>query len=148
MKIGVLKENKPNEKRVALTPSAVTKIKKLGYEVSIETDAGALSNFFDRAYEEVGAKISSVNDIFKCDLLLKINKPTHDEIQKLSSNQSLISFFSPATNTESLQLCSKDKLNILSMDSVPRISRAQKMDALSSMAVSYTHLTLPTILRV
>ena len=134
MKIGVLKENKPNEKRVALTPSAVTKIKKLGYEVSIETDAGALSNFFDRAYEEVGATIASVNDIFKCDLLLKINKPTHDEIQKLSSNQSLISFFSPATNTESLQLCSKDKLNILSMDSVPRISRAQKMDALSSMA--------------
>ena len=134
MKIGVLKENKPNEKRVALTPSAVTKIKKLGYEVSIETDAGASSNFFDTAYEKVGATITSVDDVFKCDLLLKINKPTQDEIQKLSSNQTLISFFSPATNTESLELCSKDKLNILSMDSVPRISRAQKMDALSSMA--------------
>ena len=133
MKIGVLKENKPNEKRVALTPSAVTKIKKLGHEVSIETDAGALSNFFDAAYQEVGATISSIDDIFKCDILLKINKPSHDEIDKLSSKQSLISFFSPATNTESLQLCSKDKLNVLSMDSVPRISRAQKMDALSSM---------------
>ena len=134
MKIGVLKENKPNEKRVALTPSAVTKIKKLGYEISIESNAGALSNFFDIAYEQVGATISSVDDIFKCDILLKINKPSHDEIEKLSSNQTLISFFSPATNSESLQICSKDKLNILSMDSVPRISRAQKMDALSSMA--------------
>ena len=93
-----------------------------------------LSNFFNKAYEEVGATISSVEDIFKCDILLKINKPSHDEIEKLSSNQTLISFFSPATNSESLQMCSKDKLNILSMDSVPRISRAQKMDALSSMA--------------
>ena len=134
MKIGVLKENKPNEKRVALTPSAVTKIKKLGYEICIESSAGVLSNFFDAAYEQVGAKISSVDEIFKCDILLKINKPSHDEIEKLSSNQTLISFFSPATNSESLQICSKDKLNILSMDSVPRISRAQKMDALSSMA--------------
>ena len=65
MKIGVLKENKPNEKRVALTPSAVTKIKKLGYEVSIETDAGASSNFFDIAYEKVGATITSVDDVLK-----------------------------------------------------------------------------------
>ena len=92
MKIGVLRENKPNEKRVALTPSAVTKIKKLGYEISIERNAGALSNFFDIAYEQVGATISSVDDIFKCDILLKINKPTHDEIEKLSSNQTLYLF--------------------------------------------------------
>ena len=134
MKLGILKENKPNEKRVALTPSAVTKIKKLGYEIRIESNAGALSNFFDAAYEQVGATISSLDDILKCDILLKINKPSYDEIEKLSSNQTLVSFFSPATNTESLKLCSKDKLNILSMDSVPRISRAQKMDALSSMA--------------
>ena len=134
MKIGVLKENKPKEKRVALTPSVVTKIQKLGYEVSIESNAGALSNFFDAAYEEAGATISPVDDIFECDILLKVNKPSRDEIEKLSSNQTLISFFSPATNSDSLQMCSKDKLNILSMDSVPRISRAQKMDALSSMA--------------
>ena len=71
--------------------------------------------FFDAAYEQAGATISSV-EIFKCDILLKINKPSRDEIEKLSSNQTLISFFSPATNSESLQICSKDKLNILSMD--------------------------------
>ena len=134
MKIGVLKENKSKEKRVALTPSTVTKIKKLGYDIHIECDAGSSSNFLDSAYDEAGAVITSTEEIFKCDIILKINKPTREEIEKLSTNQTFISFFSPATNTESLQLCKKDKLNILSMDSVPRISRAQKMDALSSMA--------------
>ena len=134
MKIGVLKENRTNEKRVALTPSTINKIKKLGHDVCIEDNAGALSNFYNSSYEEAGAKILDQKDIFQCDILLKINKPDADEISKLNSNQTLISFFSPATNTEFLKMCSKDSLNILSMDSVPRISRAQKMDALSSMA--------------
>ncbi len=134
MKIGVLKENRTNEKRVALTPSTINKIKKLGHDVCIEDNAGELSNFYNSSYEEAGAKILDQKDIFQCDILLKINKPDADEISKLNSNQTLISFFSPATNTESLKMCSKDSLNILSMDSVPRISRAQKMDALSSMA--------------
>ena len=134
MKIGVLKENRTNEKRVALTPSTINKIKKLGHDVCIEDNAGELSNFYNSSYEEAGAKILDQKDIFQCDILLKINKPDADEISKLNLNQTLISFFSPATNTESLKMCSKDSLNILSMDSVPRISRAQKMDALSSMA--------------
>ncbi len=134
MKIGVLKENKPNEKRVAITPSSISKIKKLGYDVYIEQEAGLLSNFKNSQYKEAGAILSSIDDIYRCDILLKINKPTEDEIQKLSSKQTLISFFSPAVNQTSLELCKKDEINILSMDSVPRISRAQKMDALSSMA--------------
>ena len=106
MKIGVLKENKLNEKRVALTPSTVSKIKKLGYDIFIESNAGSLSSFFNNAYEEAGAEISSTKDIFECDIILKINKPTIEEIEQLSSNQSLISFFSPSTNSESLQMCS------------------------------------------
>ncbi len=134
MKIGVLKENKPNEKRVAITPASISKIKKLGYDIFIEEDAGLLSNFKNSQYQEAGANISSINDIYSCDIVLKINKPTDDEIYKLSSKQTLISFFSPATNQSSLELCKKDEINVLSMDSVPRISRAQKMDALSSMA--------------
>ena len=134
MKIGVLKENKLNEKRVAITPSSISKIKKLGYDVFIEKDAGLLSNFNNSQYQEVGANVSSINDIYSCDIVLKINKPTEDEIHKLSSKQTLISFFSPAINQTSLELCKKDEINVLSMDSVPRISRAQKMDALSSMA--------------
>ena len=134
MKIGVLKENKPNEKRVAITPASISKIKKLGYDVYIEKDAGLLSNFKNSQYQEAGANVSSINDIYNCDIILKINKPTEDEIHKLSSTQTLISFFSPAVNQTSLELCKKDEINVLSMDSVPRISRAQKMDALSSMA--------------
>jgi len=134
MKIGVLKENKPNEKRVAITPSSISKIKKLGYDVYIEQEAGLLSNFKNSQYKEAGANLSSIDDIYRCDILLKINKPTEDEIHKLSSKQTLISFFSPAVNQSSLELCKKDEINVLSMDSVPRISRAQKMDALSSMA--------------
>jgi len=134
MKIGVLKENKPNEKRVAITPASISKIKKLGYDVYIEKDAGLSSNFKNSKYQEAGAHLTSINDIYNCDIILKINKPTEDEIHKLSSSQTLISFFSPATNQTSLELCKKDEINVLSMDSVPRISRAQKMDALSSMA--------------
>jgi NAD(P) transhydrogenase subunit alpha len=134
MKIGVLKENKPNEQRVAITPASISKIKKLGYDVYIEKDAGLSSNFKNSKYQEAGAYLTSINDIYNCDIVLKINKPTEDEIHKLSSSQTLISFFSPATNQTSLELCKKDEINVLSMDSVPRISRAQKMDALSSMA--------------
>jgi NAD(P) transhydrogenase subunit alpha len=134
MKIGVLKENKLNEKRVAITPASISKIKKLGYDVYIEKDAGLSSNFKNSKYQEAGAYLTSINDIYNCDIILKINKPTEDEIHKLSSSQTLISFFSPATNQTSLELCKKDEINVLSMDSVPRISRAQKMDALSSMA--------------
>ena len=134
MKIGVLKENKENEKRVAITPSSISKIKKLGYDIFIEEDAGLLSNFENLLYQEAGATISSTADVYSCDIILKINKPTEDEINKLSSKQTLISFFSPAVNQSSLKLCKKDEINVLSMDSVPRISRAQKMDALSSMA--------------
>ena len=92
MKIGVLKENKSKEKRVALTPSTVTKIKKLGYDIHIENDAGSSSNFLDNAYDEAGAIITSNEEIFKCDIILKINKPTREEIEKLSTNQTLISF--------------------------------------------------------
>lgn len=134
MKIGVLKENKENEKRVAITPSSIKKIKKLGYDIFIEEDAGLLSNFENSQYQEAGVTVSSATDIYSCDIILKINKPTEDEINKLSSKQTLISFFSPAVNQSSLELCKKDEINVLSMDSVPRISRAQKMDALSSMA--------------
>ena len=134
MKIGVLKENKENEKRVAISPSSIKKIKKLGYDIFIEEDAGLLSKFENSQYQEAGATVSSTTDIYSCDIILKINKPTEDEINRLSSKQTLISFFSPAINQSSLELCKKDEINVLSMDSVPRISRAQKMDVLSSMA--------------
>ena len=134
MKIGVLKEVKDNEKRVAVTPSLIPKIKKLGYELYIESNSGLESNFHDFQYSDNGAVICTREKVFECDIILNINKPSQELISKLSSEQTFISFFSPATNPAMLKMCEKDKINILSMDSVPRISRAQKMDALSSMA--------------
>ena len=134
MKIGVLKEIKDNEKRVAITPNVVSKIKKLGYDVLVENNLGSESNFYDDQYIDNGAEVVTKDEVYKCDLLLKINKPSKVEVSQLSGSQTLISFFSPAINSNLLELCKKDKINILSMDSVPRISRAQKMDALSSMA--------------
>ena len=134
MKIGVLKEIKDNEKRVAITPNAVSKIKKLGYDVLVENNLGSESNFYDDQYIDNGAEVVTKDEVYKCDLLLKINKPSKEEVSQLSGSQTFISFFSPAINSDLLELCKKDKINILSMDSVPRISRAQKMDALSSMA--------------
>ena len=134
MKIGVLKEIKDNEKRVAITPNVVSKIKKLGYDVLVENNLGSESNFYDDQYIDNGAEVVTKDEVYKCDLLLKINKPSKEEVSQLSGSQTFISFFSPAINSDLLELCKKDKINILSMDSVPRISRAQKMDALSSMA--------------
>jgi NAD(P) transhydrogenase subunit alpha len=134
MKIGVLKEIKDNEKRVAITPNVVSKIKKLGYDVLVENNLGSESNFYNDQYIDNGAEVVTKDEVYKCDLLLKINKPSKEEVSQLSGSQTLISFFSPAINSDLLELCKKDKINILSMDSVPRISRAQKMDALSSMA--------------
>ena len=134
MKIGVLKEIKDNEKRVAVTPSIISKIKKLGFEILVEKDLGVKASLYNEQYKQSGAIVCSKEEIYQCDLLLKINKPTYDEINLLSKNQTLISFFTPALNKDLLESCKKDSINILSMDSVPRISRAQKMDALSSMA--------------
>ena len=134
MKIGVLKEVKDNEKRVAVTPSLIPKIKKLGYEIYVETNSGLRSNFHDKQYSDNGAIICTEEEVFECDIILNINKPSEELVSKLSSSQTFISFFSPATNPDMLKMCQKEKINILSMDSVPRISRAQKMDALSSMA--------------
>lgn len=134
MDIGVLKESTPQEKRVAITPNVISKISKLGYKVLVETGLGQNASFSDLEYKSSGAIVSDVDDIWSCDIILKINKPTHDETDKLSKNQTLISFFSPSTHPDLLKQCSKENINVLSMDSVPRISRAQKMDALSSMA--------------
>ena len=134
MDIGVLKEATLQEKRVAITPNVISKINKLGYKVLVERGLGLGASFSDLEYQNSGAVVSDANDIWSCDIILKINKPNQDEIDKLSKNQTLISFFSPSTHLDSLKRCSKENINVLSMDSVPRISRAQKMDALSSMA--------------
>jgi NAD(P) transhydrogenase subunit alpha len=136
MKIGVPKEIYAGEKRVATTPEVVNWLQKLGYSVSLEAGAGAEANFSDAAYIEAGAEIATdIKTLWdSSDIIFKVRAPDDNEIELLHDGQTLISFIWPAQNESLMAKLSAKKVNILAMDSVPRISRAQKMDALSSMA--------------
>lgn len=136
MKISVPKEVASGERRVATTPEVVTQLLKLGYSVEVESGAGEAANFSDAAYQEAGATIAaSKHDCWHdADIILKVNKPDEHEEAYFISGQTLISFFWPAQNEALLQRLADKNVNVIAMDAVPRISRAQKMDALSSMA--------------
>ncbi|QPJ65231.1 MAG: Re/Si-specific NAD(P)(+) transhydrogenase subunit alpha [Candidatus Nitrohelix vancouverensis] len=142
MKIGVPKEVHAGERRVATTPEVVSQLKKLGFEVSVQAGAGALAHFADAAYVEAGATVvESAKTLWQeSDIILKVRAPEMnpdlktDEVDLLHENQILITFLWPAQNPELLKRLAEKQVTALAMDSVPRISRAQKMDALSSMA--------------
>ena len=142
MKIGVPKEIHPGEKRVATTPEVAEKIIKLGFEVSIEMGAGLGANISDEAYKEVGCTIrKNAKTLWtNSDIVMKVRPPeTHpelaiDESELLSKNGHLISFIWPAQNDALMHKLANNNVTVLAMDSVPRISRSQKLDALSSMA--------------
>ncbi len=142
MRIGVPKEVHSGEQRVATTPEVVPQLQKLGFEVAIESGAGAQANFSDSAYEGVGATvIGSARELYETsDIILKVRAPEHhpllgvNETELLRSQQILISFIWPAQNPQMLETLSNKGVTVMAMDSIPRISRAQKMDALSSMA--------------
>ena len=135
MKIGVPKESFAGEKRVATTPDAVAQLLKLGFEVSVESNAGVNAKFSDKAYQAAGAEIVDDSSVWSdSEILLKVRAPSDSEIEKLTANQTLISFLWPAQNEELLKKLADKKVTAMSMDAVPRISRAQKLDALSSMA--------------
>jgi NAD(P) transhydrogenase subunit alpha len=136
MKIGVPRETHPGERRVATTPEVAGQLQKLGYEVVVEKDAGAEASFSDEAYKEAGCSIvDSAADIWSVsDIILQVRPPEADQAEKLKGSQTLISFLYPGQNPELLEQLTKTGGTALAMDSVPRISRAQKMDALSSMA--------------
>ena len=136
MRIGVPKEIYAGEKRVATTPDVATQLMKLGFDVSVESGAGEESNFSDGAYSDVGCDIvDSVSELWsKSDIVLKVRAPEGGEASQLRSDQTLISFLWPAQNPELLKQLTDTGATVMAMDSVPRISRAQKVDALSSMA--------------
>ena len=136
MRIGVPKEIHAGEQRVATTPEVATQLIKLGYEVAVETQAGAAANYSDDSYKDAGCElVSSADDIWsKSDIVLKVRGPEGDEAGKLRADQTLISFLWPAQNPELVKQLTDSGVTAMAMDSVPRISRAQKMDALSSMA--------------
>ncbi len=142
MRIGVPKEIHDGEKRVATTPEAAEKIIKLGFEVCVESGAGLAANISDDTYREYGVKIlPDAKAVWQeSDIVMKVRAPERhpelaiDEIELMKDGQTLISFIWPAQNEELMQKLASKNATVLAMDSVPRMSRAQKMDALSSMA--------------
>ncbi|WP_380058398.1 Re/Si-specific NAD(P)(+) transhydrogenase subunit alpha [Falsihalocynthiibacter sp. SS001] len=136
MKIGAPKEIFEGESRVAMTPESALQLQKLGYECAIETGAGKAAGFDDAAYKEAGVEIiKTAAALFKaCDIIAKVRQPNATETKRLTSGQTLISFFNPAGNAEGMEAARAQGANVIAMEMVPRISRAQKMDALSSMA--------------
>ena len=124
------------EARVAMTPDSALQLQKLGYDCAIEAGAGKAAGFADAAYKEAGVEvIKTPAALYKaCDIVAKVRPPTETEAKRLRAEQLLISFFWPAQNEEQMDQLAKKGTSVIAMDMVPRISRAQKMDALSSMA--------------
>ena len=136
MKIGTLKEMFVGEQRVALTPESALQLQKLGHQCVLEKGAGLAAGFNDAEYKSAGVTIApSAAAVTKAsDIITKVRPPTKAEVKRLSKSQTLISFFYPSSNAELLELVCENGPTVIAMDMVPRISRAQKMDALSSMA--------------
>lgn len=134
LSIGVPKETFLNERRVAIVPATVQALSKKGFTVNVEQNCGVQASFLNQDYEAAGAKIKSVEDVFKSDIVLKVRAPSTAEVEKLVGGNTLISFMYPAQNKDLVDQLTKKNLTVFGMDCVPRISRAQVFDALSSMA--------------
>merc|ERR1719295_2474535 len=132
--IGVPKESWTNEKRVALTPAATAMLTKKGFNVQVESGAGSLSQFRDEDYAANGAKLVSKKEAFTQDIVLKLRQPSVEEAKLFRDQGTLYSFLYPAQNPDLIDALAKKQLTAFGMDCVPRISRAQVFDALSSMA--------------
>ncbi|UDY23381.1 Re/Si-specific NAD(P)(+) transhydrogenase subunit alpha [Nocardioides sp. Kera G14] len=133
MRIGVTREG-AGETRVSATPTTVKQLLALGYDVVVEAGAGALSAFSDEAYADAGATIGSDADAWGSDVVFRVNAPTLGQVPQLRSGSYLVSLVAPAQNAELLEALRAQGVTTLAMDAVPRISRAQSMDVLSSMA--------------
>jgi NAD(P) transhydrogenase subunit alpha len=136
LKVGAPKETFPGENRVAMTPSSALDLQKLGHSCFIQSGAGLAAGFSDKAYEEAGVTVVAEESQLwnDAEVVVKVRPPTETEIKLLSGNKTLISFFYPSQNADLLELTNAQGGASIAMDMVPRISRAQKMDALSSMA--------------
>jgi NAD(P) transhydrogenase alpha subunit len=132
--IGVPRETRPRETRVAATPATVEQLVRLGYAVVVETGAGAASSFLDEAYVEAGATVGTAGDAWGADVVLRVNAPAVEEIGRLRDGATLVSLLSPALNPDLVDALAQRPITALAMDAVPRISRAQSLDVLSSMA--------------
>jgi H+-translocating NAD(P) transhydrogenase subunit alpha len=134
LRIGVPRESSNGETRVAATPPTVKQLVALGYEVTVECGAGALASFPDEAYREAGAELGDAEKAWSADIVFRVNAPTDDELGLLHDGVTLVSLLAPAFNPDLVDKLATRPITALAMDAVPRISRAQSLDVLSSMA--------------
>jgi len=142
MKVAIPKESRPGERRVAATPETIARLKKLGFEVLVESQAGANASFYDDDYASAGATVvSDTRQLWQdADIVLKVQPPDQHgtlgvhEVELIRPGATLISFLWPGKNKSLVERLAARKVTAIAMDQVPRITRAQKMDALSSMA--------------
>ena len=136
MKVGVAKENAPGERRVALVPEALGKLKAAGLDILVETGAGAGSALPDAAYQEAGATIVSTEALYRdADVVLKVARPSAAEVAMLRSGQAVVGFLAPLIDPRLAKSLADAGVTAISLDAIPRtLSRAQTMDALSSQA--------------
>lgn len=134
MKVGVPRETVPGERRVALVPEAVGKLTKAGTEVVVESGAGVGSGHDDEAYRKAGATIADRSAAFGADLVVKVQKPSTDEVGLLREGAALIATLQPLTNADLVRALAARRTTSLSMDAIPRVTRAQPMDSLSSQS--------------
>ncbi|HFC8271503.1 TPA: Re/Si-specific NAD(P)(+) transhydrogenase subunit alpha [Neisseria meningitidis] len=134
MKIGIPRESLSSETRVACTPATVALLGKLGFETVVESGAGLAASLDDAAYQTAGATVADKAAVWACPLIYKVNAPSEGELPLLNEGQTIVSFLWPRQNEALVEALHAKKVNALAMDMVPRISRAQALDALSSMA--------------
>ncbi|SEG76842.1 NAD(P) transhydrogenase subunit alpha [Actinacidiphila yanglinensis] len=132
--VGVVSESQPGESRVAATPATVKQLRALGYQVVVETGAGHGASLSDEAFEEAGARIGDRVQVWGADVVLAVNAPSDEEIALLSDGAVLVALLAPATRPDLVDALAERPVTALAMDAVPRISRAQSLDVLSSMA--------------
>ena len=133
MKVGVPKESAPGERRVALVPESVGRLAAVGSEVTVETGAGAAAGFPDDAYREAGARVAD-DSYADAALVARVRKPSQDELERLTEGVVLVGFLEPLSDAEGVARLAERGVVAFAMESIPRITRAQSMDALSSQA--------------
>ena len=131
MKIGILKESAAGERRVAATPATVARLVKLGYDVVVEPAAGAAATFPDAAYVQAG---SQIGDPLAADVVIGVGAPSTAQLDGLRPGTTVVGILGPSFNPELVEELARRPITALAMDAVPRISRAQSLDVLSSMA--------------
>ena len=136
LKIGTPKETFAGEARVAMTPDSAVQLQKLGHDCVLQAGAGINAGFADADYKAAGVEVvKTAAALWKAaDVVAKVRAPSEVEVKKLRKGQTLVSFFNPAGNADLMAAAANKGATVIAMDMVPRISRAQKMDALSSMA--------------